>query len=91
MTSDDATATLAPTGPKHCGSQQAITVLLALADWKMPCTHAELAAITDIQGQELSHTLKGLAERGLAVCDRRGPTGKWHLAHWPGAPKGGAS
>lgn len=86
--SDDA---LAPTGPRHAGSPQAIAVLLALAEWKMPCKHSELAAITGIPGRDLSHALKGLSDRGLAVCDQRGPMGSWYLSHWPNAPKGAAS
>lgn len=67
--------------PTHEASPEALKVLLAMADWKGAITHAELVALTALDGRAVSYALRGLKERARVEVEGTGPRAAWKLAH----------
>lgn len=71
----------APAHPTNEASAEAMSVLLAMADWKGPIKHGELMALTNLDSLAVSHALRGLKQRGRVVVEGTGPRATWLLAH----------
>jgi hypothetical protein len=70
-----------PAHPTNEASAEALSVLLAMADWKGPIKHGEIMALTSLDSQATSYALRGLKERGRVVLNGKGPAATWALAH----------
>ena len=70
-----------PAHPTNEASAEAVSVLLAMADWRGPIKHGELMALTSLDSQATSYALRGLKERGRVVLNGKGPAATWALAH----------
>ena len=70
-----------PAHPTNTASPEALSVLLAMADWKVSIKHAEIVLLTHLDSQAVSYALRGLKQRGRVVVDGAGPHATWRLAH----------
>lgn len=70
-----------PAHPMHEGSEEALKVLMAMANWKSAITHAEIVALTSLEGRTVSLALRGLKTRNRVAVKGTGPHASWMLAH----------
>lgn len=70
-----------PAHPTNEASAEALSVLLAMADWKGAIKHGEIMALTSLDSQAVSYALRGLKQRGRVVVEGTGPRATWMLSH----------
>jgi hypothetical protein len=77
----DAETQTRPLGPKQEGSDAALVVLRAMADWRSPVSVAQIASMTSLPARQVADALTGLLGRGRVVKHKAGEVTTFILAH----------